>query len=159
MKKTISVILFIVLAVAIVALAMWYNKRSDDAITQAQVAAGVAAEQAQQQIMQNLKITDVTVGTGAVAQNGDSVSMLYTGTLDDGTVFDASSKHGNQPYTFTLGEGDVIKGWDQGVAGMKIGGRRRLVVPAHLGYGERGAGGVIAPGETLIFVVDLLELR
>ncbi len=78
--------------------------------------------------------------------------------VSSGEEFDASWNRG-EPFVFSLGEGYVIRGWDRGVVGMKVGGRRRLVIPAHLGYGDRGAGGVIAPGETLIFVVELLELR
>ena len=157
-KKVLSAIIFIVLAVAIIGAAMWYNNKSDEAIQQAQVAAGAVAEQAQQQIMQNLKINDVTVGTGAVAQNGDTVSVLYTGTLDDGTVFDASSKHGNQPFSFTLGAGQVIKGWDLGVAGMKVGGKRELTIPPELGYGASGYPPIIPANATLHFTIQLLSV-
>ena len=107
--------------------------------------------------------TDSEVGTGAEAVSGQNVSVHYTGWLQEpggqkGKKFDSSVDRG-QPFGFRLGAGQVIKGWDDGVVGMHVGGRRRLVIPAHLAYGERGAGGVIAPHETLIFVVDLLELR
>ena len=83
--------------------------------------------------------------------------MRYIGRLVSGKQFDANTS--GKPFSFKLGRGEVIKGWDEGVAGMKVGGRRRIVIPPHLGYGDRGAGGVIKPGETLIFVVDLLEVR
>jgi peptidylprolyl isomerase len=107
----------------------------------------------------DLLIEDLVLGTGEEAKTGQSAVVHYVGVgVSSGEEFDASWNRG-EPFVFSLGEGYVIQGWDRGVVGMKVGGRRRLVIPAHLGYGDRGAGGVIAPGETLIFVVDLLELR
>jgi peptidylprolyl isomerase len=106
-----------------------------------------------------LEITDLAVGDGPEATPGSQVRVHYVGvTHSTGEEFDASYNRG-APLDFPLGAGRVIQGWDQGVAGMKVGGRRRLVIPPHLAYGDRGAGGVIAPGETLIFVVDLVEVR
>jgi len=105
-----------------------------------------------------LQYEDTNVGDGAEAKSGDTVSVHYTGWLDDGTKFD-SSKDRNQPFSFTLGAGMVIKGWDEGVAGMKIGGTRKLTIPSELGYGERGAGGVIPPFATLTFEVELLGIK
>src|ERR1700737_1707083 len=105
-----------------------------------------------------LKFTDDQVGTGAEAQAGKTVSVHYTGWLLDGTKFD-SSKDRNQPFLFPLGRGQVIKGWDEGVAGMKVGGKRTLVIPPDLGYGARGAGGVIPPNATLKFEVELLDVK
>jgi len=106
-----------------------------------------------------LEITDITTGDGAEAQAGQTVSVHYVGVAHStGEEFDASWNRG-QAFQFPLGAGRVIGGWDQGVAGMKVGGRRRLVIPPHLGYGDRGAGGAIKPGETLIFVVDLLSVN
>ena len=106
----------------------------------------------------DLVITDVTQGDGAEATSGSTVSVHYVGVAHStGEEFDASYNRG-APLEFRLGVGQVIQGWDTGVQGMKVGGRRRLVIPPHLGYGDRGAGGVIKPGETLIFVVDLLEV-
>ena len=103
-----------------------------------------------------LVITEVTVGDGAEATAGSNVSVHYVGVAHStGEEFDASYNRG-APLQFRLGVGQVIQGWDNGVQGMKVGGRRQLVIPPHLGYGDRGAGGVIKPGETLIFVVDLL---
>lgn len=105
-----------------------------------------------------LQYEDLLVGEGAQAQPGDTVSVHYTGWLQDGTKFDSSLDRG-QPFTFTLGRGEVIKGWDEGVAGMRAGGKRRLVIPPDLGYGSQGAGGVIPPGATLIFEVELVEIK
>src|SRR5438128_9085650 len=105
-----------------------------------------------------LKFTDEQVGTGAEAQKGKTVAVHYTGWLLDGTKFD-SSRDRNQPFSFPLGQGQVIKGWDEGVAGMKVGGKRTLVIPADLGYGARGAGGVIPPNATLKFEVELLDVK
>ena len=101
---------------------------------------------------------DVTVGGGPAAEPGDSVTVHYTGWLPDGEEFD-SSRGGGDPFTFVLGAGEVVEGWDEGVAGMEVGGRRRLVIPPELAYGEAGAGGVIPPNATLVFEVELLEAR
>jgi peptidylprolyl isomerase len=104
----------------------------------------------------DLVVSDITAGDGPEATTGSTVEVHYVGvTHSTGEEFDASYNRG-QPLSFRLGVGQVISGWDQGVTGMKVGGRRQLVIPPHLGYGDRGAGGVIGPGETLIFVVDLL---
>ena len=105
-----------------------------------------------------LKMEDIKVGAGAVAETGKSVTVHYTGWLTNGTKFDSSKDHG-QPFTFHLGGGEVIKGWDQGVAGMKVGGVRKLTIPPNLGYGARGAGGVIPPNATLVFEVELLGVQ
>jgi peptidylprolyl isomerase len=106
----------------------------------------------------DLQTTDLKVGAGAEATSGATVSVHYVGVaFSTGEEFDASWNRG-QPLNFRLGAGQVISGWDQGVAGMKVGGRRKLVIPPHLAYGDRGAGGAIKPGETLIFVVDLLAV-
>ena len=104
-----------------------------------------------------LKYSDLKTGSGNIAKAGDFVTVHYTGWLTDGKRFDSSVLR-QKPFSFDLGQGRVIAGWDEGVAGMKIGGIRQLVIPADLGYGERGAGGVIPPGATLIFEVELLEI-
>ena len=107
----------------------------------------------------DLEITDVRVGDGPEAKPGSQVSVHYVGVaFSTGEEFDASYNRG-APLDFPLGAGRVIPGWDTGVAGMKVGGRRKLVIPPHLAYGDRGAGGVIKGGETLIFVVDLVGVR
>ena len=108
---------------------------------------------------QDLQITDEVVGEGAEAKAGMTVRTHYVGVaFSTGEEFDASWNRG-QPLDFRLGVGQVIPGWDQGIQGMKVGGRRRLTIPARLAYGDRGAGGLIGPGETLIFVVDLVDAR
>ena len=105
-----------------------------------------------------LKYIDENEGTGKEAKAGNTVSVHYTGTLKDGTKFDSSRDRG-QPFNFPLGAGRVIKGWDEGVAGMKPGGKRKLTIPSALGYGSRGAGGVIPPNADLVFEVELLKVR
>lgn len=106
-----------------------------------------------------LTIDDLTVGDGPEATPGQQVSVHYVGVAwSTGKQFDASWDRG-ESFDFTLGGGQVISGWDKGVAGMRVGGQRRLTIPPHLGYGERGAGGVIKGGETLVFVVDLLGVK
>ena len=107
--------------------------------------------------MSGLEIEDQIVGDGDEAIAGQTVEVHYTGWLTDGTKFDSSHDR-NQTFSFKLGGGQVIAGWDQGVAGMKIGGSRKLTIPPELGYGERGAGGVIPPGATLVFKVELIGL-
>jgi FKBP-type peptidyl-prolyl cis-trans isomerase len=108
--------------------------------------------------VKELKIEDLKVGTGAEAVAGKKVSVHYTGWLTDGKKFDSSVDRG-EPFKFNLGAGQVIQGWDKGVAGMKVGGKRKLTIPSQLGYGERGAGGVIPPNATLVFDVELLGVE
>jgi FKBP-type peptidyl-prolyl cis-trans isomerase FkpA len=105
-----------------------------------------------------LQYEDLTEGTGTAAKAGDSVDVHYTGWLKDGTKFDSSLDR-RSPFSFKLGAGRVIKGWDEGVAGMKVGGKRKLQIPPALGYGAAGAGGVIPPNAELIFEVELLAIR
>ena len=105
-----------------------------------------------------LKYVDEVVGTGASPSPGKTVVVHYTGTLENGTKFDSSVDRG-QPFTFQIGVGQVIKGWDEGVMTMKVGGKRRLIIPPQLGYGARGAGGVIPPNATLIFDVELIDVK
>jgi FKBP-type peptidyl-prolyl cis-trans isomerase FkpA len=108
--------------------------------------------------MSQLQIKDLQVGSGPEAKTGQLVTVHYTGWLTNGAKFDSSVDR-NEPFVFPLGAGQVIRGWDEGVAGMKVGGKRKLTIPPHLGYGDRGAGGVIPGGATLVFEVELLGVR
>ena len=105
-----------------------------------------------------LKFIDVTTGSGAMPEKGKTVTVHYTGYFEDGRVFDSSVKR-NEPFSFQIGMGQVIKGWDEGVMTMRVGGKRKLVIPSKLGYGSRGAGNVIPPNATLYFDVELLNVN
>lgn len=118
----------------------------------------VTADNAIVTLPSGLQYEDLQVGDGPSPQAGDRVTVHYTGTLTDGQQFDSSRDRG-RPFQFKIGVGQVIKGWDEGVASMKVGGRRKLIIPADLGYGERGAGGVIPPNATLLFDVELLGVN
>jgi len=165
MNKTTSIILFVILAVAIIALGAWYGGQSSTTSQPSvqgdtgQAANANTTSTTMDQTANGLQIKDVVVGTGTVAENGSVASVLYTGTLDDGTVFDASARHGNQPFSFTVGAGQVIRGWDLGIRGMKVGGKRELTIPPDLGYGAQGAAGAIPPNATLHFTVELLSVK
>ncbi len=106
-----------------------------------------------------LQYSDITVGTGASPRQGDQVTVNYTGWLTNGTVFDSSIGPNKRPFTFPLGTGGVIAGWDEGVASMKVGGKRHLIIPSNLAYKDRAVGGVIPPNSTLIFDVELLGIN
>ena len=138
-----------ILAAALIALGILVSPLTQDA-TMSEANATTTAS--------GLKYEDVKVGTGETATAGRTVSVHYTGWLTDGKKFDSSKDRG-KPFEFPLGGGRVIKGWDEGVQGMKVGGVRKLTIPASLGYGSRGAGGVIPPDATLVFEVELLGVR
>jgi FKBP-type peptidyl-prolyl cis-trans isomerase len=165
MKKGILLAVYVVVAAAIIGVGAWYANTLTSAptTTTATTNTNVSTPQptaAGQKIttMDGLIIKDDTIGTGTIAAVGDLVTVNYTGTLDDGTVFDSSLKPGRTPFNFLLGAGQVIKGWDEGVLGMKVGGTRELTIPPALGYGAQGAGTVIPPNATLHFVVTLLSV-
>ena len=105
-----------------------------------------------------LEMADTAVGKGREAKNGDTVRVQYTGTLLNGTKFDSSYDHGGEPFKFTIGKGEVIKGWDDGVPGMKVGGKRRLRIPASLGYGASGSPPTIPPNAGLVFDIELVSI-
>ena len=106
-----------------------------------------------------LIIEDIELGHGSEANEYKKITVNYTGKLEDGSIFDSSLKKGRSPYTFTLGVGSVIKGWDLGVKGMKVGGKRKLTIPPELGYGNQGAGSIIPPAAKLVFEIDLLGIE
>jgi len=151
-------VVFIILAVALLYGAKMYNGNLDkQSISRAnEEKTKIIAEQKAN--MDKLQIEDVVVGTGTEAKANDRVSVNYVGTLDNGKKFDSSYDRGT-PFEFTLGVGQVIQGWDLGVAGMKVGGKRKLTIPAELGYGAQGAAGVIPPNATLHFTVELLAVN
>jgi FKBP-type peptidyl-prolyl cis-trans isomerase len=153
---------FLTPAAAIVALALPAALAADEKTPAApaakEPAMAAAAEEKVVQTASGLRYVDLAIGAGAEAKAGDRVAVHYTGWLDDGTKFDSSVDRGT-PFGFPLGAGRVIKGWDEGVAGMRVGGKRKLIIPAELGYGDRGAGGVIPPKATLTFEVELLQVN
>jgi FKBP-type peptidyl-prolyl cis-trans isomerase len=147
-------------AVLLVALAGCRQAATTPAdVTQEPAAAALAAPAPREVVMPSgLRYEDLRLGAGTMAEPGMNVTVHYTGWLTDGTKFDSSLDRG-QPFTFKLGAGQVIRGWDEGVAGMRVGGKRRLTIPPELGYGDRGAAGVIPPGATLVFEVELFTVR
>lgn len=132
-------------------------KRSDEAITDDTLVFDEFANETEGGV-EELQVEDIVVGQGEEAKSGMKVSVHYTGTLTNGTKFDSSLDR-NQPFTFSLGADEVIKGWDMGVEGMKVGGKRKLTIPPDLAYGERGAGASVPPNSTLIFEVELLSVE
>jgi peptidylprolyl isomerase len=130
---------------------------SEPQLAQASLLGGELVAPKERVTESGLRITDLQIGDGPEASSGQTVVVNYRGTLENGREFDSS--YGRGPFSFPLGAGRVIRGWDEGVAGMQVGGKRKLVIPPDLAYGQRGAGGVIPPNATLIFEVELLEIK
>jgi len=161
-NRTILLVVILVAVVALVAFAVYSltsqgdNGQSSQNLDQNPAIADPNIETIS--TVSGLQYQELAVGSGPAAQAGDTVAVHYTGWLTDGTKFDSSLDRG-APFEFTLGRGSVIKGWDEGVAGMQPGGKRKLIIPAELAYGERGTGGVIPPGAILVFDVELVEIK
>jgi len=149
--EKIIVLLLLIAAVSIPACSQKEVSTVPEKTVEAQAASGAVKTPS------GLSYTDLVKGTGAAPTPGKNVTVHYTGWLENGTKFDSSVDHG-QPFVFRIGAGEVIPGWDEGVMSMRVGGKRKLIVPAQLGYGAAGAGGVIPPNATLIFEVELLDV-
>jgi|TARA_B110000914_G_scaffold97_1_gene97 FKBP-type peptidyl-prolyl cis-trans isomerase len=119
----------------------------------------IGCEEKGETMTDELIIEDIVIGNGVEAKSSDNVTVDYTGKLMDGSIFDSSKNPNREPFSFTVGIGVVIKGWDDGVPGMKVGGTRRLTIPPSMGYGSQGAGNVIPPNATLIFDIELLGIE
>lgn len=150
-----KVLLFVMCFILVLGGVLFLNRNNDKALDETVPVSQNTSVEADKT---GLKVEDLKVGTGAEAVNGKKVTVNYTGTLTDGKKFDSSYDR-NTPFDFTLGAGEVIQGWDMGVAGMKVGGKRKLTIPPALGYGEAGAGDVIPANATLIFEIELLKVE
>lgn len=152
------IILFLIVAGLLLWGGVAYNRQEDTKVAAERNAAAEAEQKQQQDLFNKMKIEDIKVGTGATVANGDTVSVQYTGTLTDGTKFDSSYDHGGQPFEFTIGQGNVIKGWELGLIGMKVGGKRNLNIPAELAYGARAVGPIPA-NSPLNFAIELVGIK
>lgn len=153
-----TVIAFIAIAVLAYAVGGPKSEPQKEKISPTPTISVIIKNPEEEKKVEKLLIEDIKVGTGAEAVSGKLLTVDYKGSLTNGTKFDSSYDRGT-PFSFTLGEGRVIKGWEQGLVGMKVGGKRKLTIPPSLGYGERGAGASIPPNATLVFEVELLEVK
>jgi FKBP-type peptidyl-prolyl cis-trans isomerase len=159
---TISSVVIVIIFIAVIVYAKGNYKNPASKDTATTVQNQIMDQDTQSESSSGLKITTIKEGTGAVAKAGDMVSVNYTGTFENGTAFDSNvdPKFNHvSPFEFNLGAGQVIKGWDEGVVGMKVGEKRKLFIPSSLAYGERGAGSAIPPNANLIFEVELLAIK
>jgi FKBP-type peptidyl-prolyl cis-trans isomerase len=155
-KKSIVILVIIVILIAV---AIYFLVRPESSVSQNQPQSQDQNQQTPTSYdIQGMKVEILTQGSGNAAKSGDTVTVNYVGTLQNGTKFDSSIDRG-QPFEFTLGQNGVIQGWELGVAGMKVGEKRKLTIPPELGYGSQGAGGIIPPNATLIFEIDLLGIK
>lgn len=153
----VKIVVFILIAAALIAGGRYYSERLDKQAEQRAIEEAQKIKDEQAKIMANLKVEDVVLGAGDEAKNGDAITVNYLGTLADGKKFDSSYDR-KEPFTFNLGKSEVIKGWDLGVLGMKVGGKRKLTIPPELGYGANGSG-PIPPNATLLFTIELLGVK
>ena len=157
-----SIFIFTILVV-FVAIAIWFVAQKTKEVSETTATPTATPRPSPEtgesiQYDNGLVVQDIVVGTGAEVKAGDTISVNYVGALADGTVFDASANHGG-PATFQIGVGQLIKGWDQGIPGMKVGGKRKLIIPPELGYGAQGAGNAIPPNATLLFEIELVSIN
>lgn len=158
MNKTAIIILVIILILIVIG--VYFLLRPESGVSQNLQQAQTQNQQTTTSYdVQGMKVEILQQGTGDAAKTGDTVTVNYTGTLEDGTKFDSSLNPGRTPFQFTLGQNRVIQGWELGVLGMKVGEKRKLTIPPELGYGSQGAGGLIPPNATLIFEIDLLGIN
>ena len=154
--KPYKIVLFILIVIGALWAGRAYDNSMDEQAKAAQIADQQTAQAAADAVMAKFQKVDIKVGTGQEAKTGDTVSVNYTGTLSNGTVFDSSYKRGT-PFEFQLGSGNVIKGWDLGLVGMKVGGTRKLVIPPELGYGATAVGGGLIPASSTLTFTIVLE--
>lgn len=154
----VRIAIFIVIAIALLWSGMEYNRQADVKSASERIAAAEAEQKKMQDLLGKLKITDIKEGTGPAVVSGNQVAVQYTGTLTDGTKFDSSYDRGGQPLEFVVGRGELIQGWDLGILGMKVGGKRNLTIPPELAYGDRAVG-PIPPNSTLNFELELVSIK
>lgn len=158
MQKKIIIGVVVLVAAGIIYAVFSADKEEDMSQKSDQIATPTVSVLPDASSSAQLKIEDLKIGTGSAVKSGDTIKINYSGTLQDGTKFDSSYDR-SDPFQTQIGVGRVIKGWDEGLIGMKVGGKRRLTIPPDLGYGAQGAGGVIPPNATLIFDLELLEIK
>ena len=153
-KNILIVLIFILVTISFIGALTYFSDRNQKSDSETKMS-GIGSEKGGVDVLQT---EDILEGQGEEVKSGDTISVHYTGTLLDGTKFDSSLDR-NEPFSFTLGAGEVIAGWDQGIVGMRVGGKRKLTIPPNLAYGETGSGSQIPPNSTLVFEVELLGVK